>query len=211
MYNKTLPIEVSRNTGNPRVVFTTGFDPLSSSSHLHNKNGDNTDWSVTTGPTFYRLQFQCKDIWVTFVFPEITWTEYVAHWASSLLSSPAQSGKHHEADHSHLSELRIKSAPTSPLAHMTSQYLYLYTNGTSAIRAIKISYHARNGFPAQEPCKMIQTDHVKYSRIVVLTIRQCCKFSGFHSSVAENSGWWCCITSKWFLKFWKTVVLSSKV
>jgi hypothetical protein len=66
--------------------------------------------------------------------------------------------------------LRIKTAPTSPLSHMTAQHLYLYTNGISAITATKILYHARNGFPAQEPCKMIPTDHVKYSRMVVLII-----------------------------------------
>jgi len=66
--------------------------------------------------------------------------------------------------------LRIKSAPASPLSHMTTQHLYLYTKGSSAITAITILYHARNGFPAQEPCKMIQTDHVKYSRMAVLII-----------------------------------------
>lgn len=60
------------------------------------------------GPMFHRLQFQCKDRSVTFVFPNITWTEYVAHCGSSLLSSPAQSGKHHEADHSHLSSAENK-------------------------------------------------------------------------------------------------------
>lgn len=65
--------------------------------------GGNMDWSVTTGPMFYILQFQCKDRSVTFVFPKITWTEYVTHWASSLLSSPAQSGNRYEADHSYLS------------------------------------------------------------------------------------------------------------
>jgi hypothetical protein len=66
--------------------------------------------------------------------------------------------------------LRIKSAPTSPLSHTTCQHLYLYTNGISAITAIKILYHAWNGFPAQEPCKMIQNDHVKYSETAVLII-----------------------------------------
>jgi hypothetical protein len=69
--------------------------------------------------------------------------------------------------------LRIKSAPTSPLSHMTSQHLYLHTNGISAITAIKILYHAQNGLPVQEPCKMIQTDQV----------------------LKNGSLWFCCITS----------------
>jgi len=61
------------------MIFTTGFDRSVLPHTYIMIMGGNMDWSVTTGPMFYILQFQCKDRSVTFVFPKITWTEYVTH------------------------------------------------------------------------------------------------------------------------------------
>jgi hypothetical protein len=101
MYNKTLPTEISHNTGNPGAVITMGFDLLTFAFLQYWLISQCTAYTI--GSMFHRLQFQCNDGSVTFVFPEIIWTESEAHQISSLLPSPVQSDKHHEADRSHLS------------------------------------------------------------------------------------------------------------
>jgi hypothetical protein len=79
MYDKTLPIKISHNTGNSTEWSLPG--DLTCAVLLHTyvmAMGDNTDWSVLSRdnrPNVPQIQFQCKDRSVTFVFPEITWTD----------------------------------------------------------------------------------------------------------------------------------------